>query len=59
MIEFSDAIAVHSGEPAIAIGRILALSYDSLVADPLPERMQALLAQLDEAQEQLADNGRS
>jgi hypothetical protein len=45
-----DRIAVESGEPHVAIGRILALKYDSTVGDPLPRRMLALLAQLDTAQ---------
>jgi hypothetical protein len=52
--QFRDRIAVESGEPHVAIGRGLALSYAALINDPLPERMLALLVQLDEAPEDFA-----
>jgi hypothetical protein len=47
----SDRIEFGSGEPHVAIGRILVDQYDGLITDPLTAKMLALLAQLDEAQQ--------
>jgi hypothetical protein len=49
--QFSDAIWLDSGEPDIVLGRILAREYGSSVTDPLPDRILALLSQLEETQE--------
>ena len=49
--QFSDGIWLDSGEPDIVLGRILAHEYGSCVTDPLPDRIMALLSQLDETQE--------
>jgi hypothetical protein len=48
---FSDGIWADSGEPDIVLGRILAREYGGSVTDPLPDRILALLSQLDEMQE--------
>jgi hypothetical protein len=42
---------LDSGKPDIVLGRILADEYGSSVTDPLPDRILALLSQLDEMQE--------
>ena len=43
-----DRIVSDSGEPHIAIGRLLAEQYEHVVRDPVPELMLVLLAMVEE-----------